>query len=116
MFPLIMGDDIAHKVLGESKLLTASEALKCGLVQHVYPPLEVLKEAEVYALHLASHPFGANELTRRIVKDDLIEILKKVNSDECDECEKKWVCKKSFSAIAIYLESRNMNTAAFILR
>lgn len=116
MFPLIMGKEMAHKVLGEGKLLTADEALKYGLVQHVYPPSEVKAEAEKYCLELARLPFGSHELQRKIQSGNLVEILKKVNKEECDECEKKWVCHKSFAAIAKYLESRNMNAAAFILR
>lgn len=116
MFPRIMGDDVAYKVLAESKSLSASEALECRLVQYIYSPQDVQNEAEKYALVLASHPSGAEELTRRIEKDNLVEILKKVNEKECIECEKKWVCKKSFSAIASYLESRNMNASALVLR
>ena len=116
MFPLIMGEEMARKVLGESKSLTAEEALLCGLVQHIHPPLEVFAEAEKHCLSLAAEPFGSERLKRRVQRDNLVETLKIVNKKECDECEKKWVCRESFAAIAVYLESRNMKGAAMILR
>jgi hypothetical protein len=96
--------------------LNATEALECNLVHYIHSQETVRSEALKYCEHLCSLPIGSDQLVRRIVKDDLIDVLKKVNKDECDECEKKWVCKESFHAIALYLESRNMRAAGMILR
>lgn len=116
MFPLIMGVELSNKVLYESKSITASEALQSGLIHYVYPANEVRERAEEYCLELATLPHGSEKLKRLIEQKHLVDILRKVNNDECDECEKKWVCKESFAAIAVYLQSRKMYTAAFILR
>jgi enoyl-CoA hydratase/carnithine racemase len=116
MFPLIMGKELSDKVLYESKSITAMEALQSGLVHYVYPPNEVRERAEEYCMELTKYPFGSEKLNRLIVQKGLVDILKTVNEKECDECEKKWVCQESFAAIATYLQSRKMYTAAFILR
>ena len=116
MFPLIMGKELSDKVLYESKSITASEALQSGLVHYVYPPNEVRERAEEYCMELVTYPVGSEKLKRFIEQKGLVDILKKVNEEECNECEKKWVCKESFAAIATYLESRKMYAAAYILR
>jgi enoyl-CoA hydratase/carnithine racemase len=116
MFPLIMGKELSDKVLYESKSITASEALQSGFVHYVYPPNEVRGRAEEYCMELTKSPLGSEKLNRLIVQKGLVDILKTVNEKECDECEKKWVCQESFAAIATYLQSRKMYTAAFILR
>lgn len=116
MFPLIMGNETSYKVLGQSATLTATEAMESGLVQNIFPSKELMPFAEKFCLELADKPSKSLELERRIVAKDLVDILKKVNAEECDECEKKWVCKESFSKIAEYLQSRNMKSAALTLR
>lgn len=116
MFPLIMGNETSYKVLGQSAILTATEAMESGLVQNIFPSKELMPFAEKFCLELAGKPSKSLELERNIVAKDLVDILKKVNAEECDECEKKWVCKESFSKIAEYLQSRNMKSAAFTLR
>jgi len=116
MFPLIMGEGMANEVLAKGKSLNAIEALECNLIHYIHSQETVRSEALKYCEHLCSLPIGSDQLIRRIVRDNLVEVLKKVNKDECDECEKKWVCKESFHAIALYLESRNMRAAGMILR
>ena len=111
-----MGDDTSHKVLGESKTLTAIDAMQCGLVHNVFSSKELRPYVEKFCLDLADKPSKSPELEKKIVAKNLVEILKKVNAVECDECEKKWVCKESFAKIAEYLQSRNMRSAALTLR
>lgn len=116
MFPLIMGKETAHMMLAESKSLTADQALAAGLVDFVYPANEVISKAQEYSTTLAALPSNSEQLKKRIVKLNIVEILKKVNEEECKECEKKWVCKESFAAMATYMESRGMRAPATILR
>ena len=116
MFPLIMGNETAHKMLAESKSLTAQQALAAGLVDFVYPANEVISKAQEYSMTLAALPSNSEQLKKRIVKLNIVDILKKVNEEECKECEKKWVCKESFAAMATYMESRGMRAPATILR
>jgi enoyl-CoA hydratase/carnithine racemase len=102
--------------LAKGKTLTAIEALECNLVHYIYSQETVRSEAYKYCEYLCSLPEGSDQLTRKIVKDNLVDILKQVNKDECDECEKKWVSKECFHAVALYLESRNMRAAGMLLR
>ena len=111
-----MGNETSHKVLGESRTLTATEAMESGLVNKIFPSDELRPYVEKFCLELADKPSKSVELEKRIVAKNLVEILKKVNAVECDECEKKWICKESFAKIAEYLQSRNMKTAALTLR
>lgn len=111
-----MGKETSQKVLGGSKVLTAKEAMQSGLVHSIYSSEELRPSVEKFCLELAERPSKSTELEKQIVVKNLVEILKKVNAEECDECEKKWVCKESFAKIAEYLQSRNMRGAALTLR
>jgi hypothetical protein len=53
---------------------------------------------------------------RSIVRQGLVEVLRRVNHDEVAVLERKWVSKECFAALAQYLSSRNMHSAAFVLR
>ena len=114
MFPKIMGPEVANEVLWKGRKLNAEEALKCGLVQELYPPDELLQRATAYCERLAA--FHPKELKRFIVQEELTEKLQEVNTEECSILEKKWVRKECFEALANFMESRNMKTQATVLR
>ena len=97
-------------------MLTAQEAMQSGLVHEIFSSEELRPSVEKFCLELAERPLKSPKLEKQIVEKNLVEILKKVNAKECDECEKKWVCKESFAKIAEYLQSRNMRSAALTLR
>lgn len=104
------------QVLAKSQSLNAEEAMDVNLVDYVYSQDTVKSEALKYCEYLCSLPLDSDQLKRRIIKDDLIDILRNVNKMECEELERKCVSKESFHAIALYLESRNMRAYGMILR
>ena len=116
LFPKIMGAKIADEVLAGGKLLSAEDALSCGLIQHIYPPNQVQEEAIKHCTRLATHPLGSDCLERKLVKQGLRATLKKVNTEEVDYLQKAWVSTECFMALAKYLESRKMRAAAMVLR
>jgi enoyl-CoA hydratase/carnithine racemase len=116
MFPKILGEEIANKLLEEGAVLNAQDALRHGLVHCIVPEATIAEVVTKYCKHIATLPPDSEELTKRIKKENLLEILKEVNLKECDELEKAVVSRKCFTALAKYLESRNMKSAAFMMR
>ena len=116
MFPKILGEEIANKLLEEGAVLSAQEALKYGLVHCIVPEATIAEVVTQYCKHISTLPSNSEELTRRIKKENLLDKLKEVNLAECDELEKAVVSRKCFTALAKYLESRNMRSAAFMMR
>ena len=116
MFPKILGEEIANKLLEEGAILSAQDALKHGLVHCIVPEATIADVVTKYCIHISTLPTDSAELTKRIKKENLLEKLKEVNLKECDELEKAVVSRKCFTALAKYLESRNMKSAAFMMR
>ena len=115
-FPKIMGEEIAKKVLGEGLVLSAQDALKCGLVNCVVPDENIKDVVTKYCYHIATLSPTDNELIKKIKKENLLEKLKDVNLAECEVLEVAVVSKECFTALATYLDSRNMKIAAFMMR
>lgn len=115
-FPRIMGPEMAEKVLWKGVKLSAEEALQYRLVHEVCSPDNLLASAMLRCEQLAAMPPCSPELQRKIVTEGLVDKLKKVNVEECEILEKKWVSKECFAALAAYLSSRNLHVAAFVLR
>ena len=69
MFPKIMGPALANEVLLFDKKLTANEALKAGLVSHVFPHVALMDEALSRAQFIASLPqvINGNLLIRNFI-------------------------------------------------
>ena len=111
-----MGEEIAKKVLGEGLVLSAQDALKCGLVNCVVPDEDIKEVVTKYCYHIATLDPTDKELIKKIKKENLLEKLKEVNLAECDVLEVAVVSKECFSALAKYLDSRNMKIAAFMMR
>ena len=116
MFPRIMGEETAKKVLGEGFVLNSQDALKCGLIHCVVPEASLIDVVKKYCHHISSLKTTDPELTKRIKKDNLFDKLNEINLQECNELEKVVVSKKCFTALAKYLESRKMKMAASVLR
>jgi peroxisomal 3,2-trans-enoyl-CoA isomerase len=122
-FPRLMGKETADEVLWKGRKLSAKEALSCGLVQSIHPPSETLQAALQYCHDsiCSSRDHGkvgieATPLSRRIVREGIVEELQRANKEECDVLGRKWISKECFAALAKYLESRNMRLAAYFLR
>jgi peroxisomal 3,2-trans-enoyl-CoA isomerase len=116
-FPRIMGGERANDVLWKSRKLSSKEALEFGLVQSLHANAEeTINSAMDYARKLAAKPNGSEELVRRIQREGIVAELERVNLEECDVLQCKWISRECFEALARYLESRKMKIAAFMLR
>mmetsp|Transcript_18027 Transcript_18027/g.17349 ORF Transcript_18027/g.17349 Transcript_18027/m.17349 type:complete len:320 (-) Transcript_18027:613-1572(-) len=116
MFPKIMGEEIARKVLGEGLVLSSEEALKCGLVHCIVPDAKIKEVVLKYCHLIASLDITDSERIKTVAKENLKEKLIEVNFNECEELQKCVVSKKCFTALIAYLESRNMRIAGLMLR
>ena len=116
MFPRLLGASNAGKLLDEGATFTAEDALKSGLVKEVVPEAELLLRSLKYCEELAALPSESEKLVRRLKRENLIEKLHEVNKQECDECQRTWICKESFNALSKYLLSRKMYSAAVVLQ
>lgn len=111
-----MGEQRANDILWKGVTFSAADALEAKLIHEVVPSEQLLAIALAHCEKLAALPPGASELTRTIIRENLVEKLHQVNIEECDILEKKWVSKECFAALAAYLESRKMYSAALLLR
>eukprot|EP00607_Mallomonas_marina_P003478 CAMPEP_0182436674 /NCGR_PEP_ID=MMETSP1167-20130531/82865_1 /TAXON_ID=2988 /ORGANISM="Mallomonas Sp, Strain CCMP3275" /LENGTH=199 /DNA_ID=CAMNT_0024629073 /DNA_START=63 /DNA_END=662 /DNA_ORIENTATION=- len=116
MFPKLMGEEIANDVLWKGRKLSAEEAVSFGLAHELCPSDKLVETAVNYCEFIAQQPETAIESQRFITRENLVDKLKQVNEEECAVLEKKWISPECFTALATFLESRNMHTQARILR
>lgn len=116
MFPRLMGEANARALLWGGASLSAEQALAKGLVHQTESPAALMSAALSYCKALAALPAGSERLARRIVREGLVQELRRVNEEECAVLERKWVSRECFAALAAYLWSRKMYPAALLLR
>jgi enoyl-CoA hydratase len=73
IWPLLVGVNRAKELLMTGDLLSAAEAERLGLVNHVYPTAEVMTEAKALADRLAAMPLAAVRYTKQAVNKLLWE-------------------------------------------
>lgn len=71
LWPLLMGPNRAKEFLMTGDLVTAAEADRLGLVNHVVPKESVLDEAMAMAKRLAASPALPVRLNKRLVNKEL---------------------------------------------
>lgn len=71
LWPLLMGPNRAKEYLMTGDLVTAQDADRLGLVNHVVPTDEVLDQAMAMAQRLAAAPAVAVRLNKRLVNKEL---------------------------------------------
>ena len=71
LWPLLMGPNRAKEFLMTGDLVSAQEADRLGLVNHVVPTDEVFDQAMAMAKRLAAGPAVATRLNKRLVNKDL---------------------------------------------
>ena len=116
LFPRIMGEKLANEVLWEGKKLSASEALRAGLVHEIISSKSLLASATAYCHQLAALPSHSLELQRKIHREGLLEELIKVNKEEWDILQNKIVSKDGLRAVIRFLEGRKQYLPAIYLR
>ena len=111
-----MGEEISNKVLNEGLILNSNDAINCKLVHCIVDDKNIIDIVTKYCQHISSLEKNNPELIRTMKKENIIDKLHEINFQECEELEKMVVGKKCFSALAKYLDSRNMKVAGFMLR
>ncbi|MBM3153988.1 MAG: enoyl-CoA hydratase/isomerase family protein [Chloroflexi bacterium] len=63
--PRVVGPGIARELIYTGRKIDAAEALRIGLVDHVYPAAQLMDEAKKLAAEIASHSPAAVQATKR---------------------------------------------------
>lgn len=66
--PRLIGPAMAGELIYTGRKFDAAEAMRIGLVNHVYPRENLLEEAMKMSAKIAAHPAGAVQASKRCVK------------------------------------------------
>lgn len=75
LLPRVVGWSKASEMAFTGQLLTAAEALACGLVSKVVPVETLMDEARVMAEQIASNPPDAVRMTKRLIRESRLASL-----------------------------------------
>jgi len=78
LWPLLMGLNRGKEFLLTGDMMTAGEAHRVGLANHVYPGAELLAEADALARRLAQGPAIAIQFNKRLANADLVDRVNRV--------------------------------------
>ena len=78
LWPLLLGLNRGKEYLLTGDLITAAEAERFGLVNHVCPRAEVVAQAEAFARRLAEGPAIAIQFNKRLANADLVDRVNRV--------------------------------------
>lgn len=78
LWPLLMGLNRGKEFLMTGDVMTAEEAVRYGLVNHVYPREELLPAAEKLAARIAAGPAIAIQFNKRLANADLVDRVNRV--------------------------------------
>eukprot|EP00123_Amoebidium_parasiticum_P008740 comp18994_c0_seq1/m.21340 comp18994_c0_seq1/g.21340 ORF comp18994_c0_seq1/g.21340 comp18994_c0_seq1/m.21340 type:complete len:316 (-) comp18994_c0_seq1:681-1628(-) len=106
MFPRIMGEENARRVLDDGYQFSADEGKTYGFIKEVFNTQEELQSfAQKRCLEIASQPETCK--VRPLHQEvGLKEKLRAVNWEECVVLQEKWVSWECFHAIAEFLETK----------
>ena len=128
-FPLLLGDDLSHRMLEEGFVLSVAEAERCGFVSKRIIAQQsseastslLLQNAEETAHQLLKKDGNPrfNDLLQKLNLrnstlqkqpydlSSLIAELQQVNNRECDVLEKAWLSPECLLALSEYLATRS---------
>lgn len=75
LLPRVVGWSKASEMAFTGQLLTAAEALACGLVSKVVPVESLMDEARAIALQIAANPPHAVRMTKRLIRESRLASL-----------------------------------------
>jgi enoyl-CoA hydratase len=78
LWPLLLGVNRGKELLFTGDLMSADEAMRFGLVNHVVPADAVRKEAAAMAERLAAGPALAIQFNKRLANADLVDRVNRV--------------------------------------
>lgn len=75
LLPRVVGWSKASEMAFTGQLLTAEQALACGLVSQVVAPEMLMKEARALAVQIAANPPHAVRMTKRLIRESRLATL-----------------------------------------
>jgi len=86
----LLGARYADQLVARGEFLTPEEALRVGMVDRVVEPDRVVPEALEYAQGFAEIPPRALSETRRIAREDLVELFIGAKREDSEELRRRW--------------------------
>ncbi|KAJ8042173.1 Enoyl-CoA delta isomerase 2, mitochondrial [Holothuria leucospilota] len=99
IFPKIMGAAKANEVLLFGRQLSAMEAKERGLVTEVFHNSEFTEEINRRVADYSELPTSSTISSKNLIRASEMDVLKKVNREECDLLVKLWQSPECFQAI-----------------
>jgi enoyl-CoA hydratase/carnithine racemase len=108
----LLGARHADQLIARGTFLSPEEALRVGLVDRVVEPDRVVPEALEYAQGFADLPRRALAETRRIAREDLVELFVGAKREDSEELRRRWFSDETqagLRALAAKLKKRVIN-------
>jgi enoyl-CoA hydratase/carnithine racemase len=86
----LLGSRHAEQLVTRGEFLTPEQALQVGLVDRVVDPSRVVPEALDYAQGFTELPPRAFAETRRIAREDLVELFLSAKREDSEELRRRW--------------------------
>jgi enoyl-CoA hydratase/carnithine racemase len=107
LLPRIIGFSRATELALTGDMLTASEALACGLVSHVVPDSELMPKAREIAAKIAANPPHATRMTKRLLREGQVATLSNILEMSAAMQSLAHATNDHDEAIAAFLEKRS---------
>ncbi|XP_059178229.1 enoyl-CoA delta isomerase 2-like [Physella acuta] len=106
-FPKIMGYAKASELLLFNKKITAYEAKERNLIADVFPNDVFLKETTSRIQEFAKCAPQSIRLSKVLNRSSELQLLKKVNKEECELLEERWQSKECTDAILAFFTRKS---------
>lgn len=113
LFPRLMGHQRAAELLLLGEPFSAGKACSVGIVNGVFPDVEVLAAARTKALQLASRPAAAVRLAKALLKKEYAASLEKTIADEGAHFVKRLMSPEAAEALRAFMERRQPDFSRF---
>lgn len=106
LWPMLMGLNRGKEFLLTGDIMGAEEALRLGLVNHVYPRAELAEQAQALADRLARGPQVAIQFNKRLANSELIDRVNRVIDASLAMEAITFGTKDHREAVAAFVEKR----------
>ncbi|ABQ25794.1 enoyl-CoA hydratase [Geotalea uraniireducens] len=113
LFPRLMGHQRAAELLLLGEPFSAEKACSVGIVNGVFPDVEVLAAARTKALQLAARPAAAVRLAKALLKKEYAASLEETIADEGAHFVKRLMSPEAGEALRAFMERRQPDFSRF---
>ena len=106
-FPRKMGEARANEILLLGRRFSATEAFESGLYSAVFPDASFASELALRVDALAVQPIGSLLLSKKLIRELEIPILKDAHRREVALLEERWVSDECSEAILNFFQSKS---------